>query len=65
MRTSTGVCMCTRKKLLVARVQAHQLLQQPIPPKTFGIEEVSALLNVLSLHVVILHHTHTCIFLLS
>ena len=27
------------KRLLTAYVQAKQLLQQPIPPKTFGIEE--------------------------
>lgn len=37
---SAGVPICTTKKLLVVWVQAKQLLQQPIPPKTFGIEEV-------------------------
>ena len=39
MSVSTGVPVAVRANLLAVWVQCKQLLQQPIPNKTLGIED--------------------------
>ncbi len=52
---AVGICtevpMRALKRLLTPYVQAKQLLQQPIPPKTFGFEEVKTCIS--SMHACI------------